>query len=416
MNKERLLERFLQYVAIDTTANDANDVYPSSEGQWGLGRLLARQLKEIGLDDVGQDEHGLVWATIPSTSDKDVPVIAFNAHLDTSPETSGTGVKPHVIRGYEGGDIALSGDPDQVIRVADNPELEGLVGATLITTDGTTLLGGDDKAGVAVIVEAAAYLMEHPEIMHGPIRVLFTCDEEIGRGTRHVDLERLGAVVCYTLDGDAVNKIDVETFSADLATVAVRGVNIHPSIAKGRMVNALRAAGDFVSRLPKDRLSPETTEDREGFIHLYHSEGGVGQAVLKLILRDFDTARLVEQASLLRDLAEEVESEFPGVAIGVDVTRQYRNPADGLHLEPRAVAYAERAHERLGRTPQLTSIRGGTDGSLLTEKGLPTPNLSSGQHNPHSPLEWACLDEMAAAAELLVELAGVWEEGMDVAG
>ncbi len=416
MNKERLLERFLQYVAIDTTANDANDGYPSSEGQRELGRLLVRQLEEIGLDDVEQDEHGLVWATIPSTTDNDVPVVAFNAHLDTSPETSGTDVKPQVIRGYEGGDLRLSGDSNQVIRVADNPELEGLVGATLITTDGTTLLGGDDKAGVAVIVEAAACLMEHPEITHGPIRILFTCDEEIGRGTKHVDLSRLGAVVCYTLDGDAANKIDVETFSADLATVTVRGVNIHPSIAKDRMVNAIRAAAAYVSRLPKDQLSPETTEDREGFIHPYHSEGGVGQAVLKLILRDFDTARLAERADLLRKVAREVECEFPGVAIGVDVTRQYRNPADGLHLEPRAVAYAQKAHERRGRNAQLTSIRGGTDGSLLTEKGLPTPNLSSGQHNPHSPLEWACLDEMGAAVDVLVELAGVWAEGLDVAG
>jgi len=411
VNKERLLDRFLEYVAIDTTANDASDRYPSSEGQWELGRLLVRQLTEIGLDDVDQDEHGLVWATIPPTIDRDVPAVAFNAHRDTSPETSGVGVKPRVIRGYKGGDIELTGDSDQVIRVADNPELDGLLGATLITTDGTTLLGGDDKAGVATIVEAAAYLMEHPEIAHGPIRILFTCDEEIGRGVTHVDLDKLGAIVCYTLDGDAVDKIDVETFSADLATVTVRGVNIHPSIAKGRMVNAVRATADFVARLPRDQLSPETTEDREGFIHPYHIEGGVGQTVLKLILRDFETASLSEQADLLREVANDVECQFPGVAISVDVTPQYRNLADGLSREPRAVAYAQRAHEQLGRTAQLTSIRGGTDGSLLTDKGLPTPNLSTGQHNPHSPLEWACLDEMAAAAEVLVELTRVWAEG-----
>jgi tripeptide aminopeptidase len=415
VNKERLLDRFLEYVAIDTTANDANDGYPSSEGQWELGRLLVRQLTEIGLDDVDQDEHGLVWATIPPTIDETVPVVAFNAHLDTSPETSGAGVKPRIIRSYEGGDIALPGDTGQVIRVADNPELDGLLGATLITTDGTTLLGGDDKAGVAVIVEAAAYLMEHSEIAHGPIRILFTCDEEIGRGVSHVDLDRLGAIVCYTLDGDAAGKIDVETFSADLATVTVRGVNIHPSIAKGRMVNAVRAAAEFVSRLPRDRLSPETTEDREGFIHPYHVKGGVGQTVLKLILRDFETARLSEQADQLRKVAQRVQSEFAGVAVSVDVTPQYRNPADGMSMEPRAVAYAQRAHERLGRVSQLTSIRGGTDGSLLTQKGLPTPNLSTGQHNPHSPLEWVCLDEMAAAAEVLVELTRVWAEGEDVA-
>lgn len=416
MNTERLLDRFLEYVAIDTTANDAANGYPSSEGQWELGRLLVRQLTEIGLDDVDHDEHGLVWATIPPTTDKDVPVVAFNAHLDTSPETSGAGVKPRVIRDYKGGDIELPGNPDQIIRVADNPELERLLGATLITTDGTTLLGGDDKAGVAIIVEAATHLMEHPEIAHGPIRILFTCDEEIGRGVSHVDLDKLGAIVCYTLDGDAANKIDVETFSADLATVTVRGVNIHPSIAKGRMVNAVRAAAEFVSRLPRDRLSPETTEDREGFIHPYHVEGGVGQTVVKLILRDFDTSQLASQADLLRNTADDVEREFPGVAISVDVTPQYRNPADGLSVEPRAVAYAQRAHQRLGRTAQLTSIRGGTDGSVLTQKGLPTPNLSSGQHNPHSPLEWACLNEMAAAAEVLVESARVWADEVHVAG
>lgn len=416
MNMERLLERFLEYVAINTTADDGSDGYPSSEGQRELGRLLVRQLTEIGLDGVDQDKHGLVWATIPPTTDQDVPIIAFNAHLDTSPETSGAGVKSRIIRGYKGGDIKLPGDSDQVIRVADNPELNELIGATLITTDGTTLLGGDDKAGVAVIVEAAAYLMEHPDITHGPIRILFTCDEEIGRGVSHVDLDRLGAIVCYTLDGDSADKIDVETFSADLATVTVRGVNIHPSIAKGRMVNAVRAAAEFVSRLPKNQLSPETTEDREGFIHPYHVEGGVGQTVLKLILRDFETNGLTKQANLLRETAKTVQYEFPGVAILVDVTPQYRNPADGLSIEPRAVAYAQRAHERLGRTARLTSIRGGTDGSLLTQKGLPTPNLSTGQHNPHSPLEWACLDEMGAAACVLVELARVWAEAPDVAG
>jgi len=416
VNTERLLDRFLQYVAIDTTANDANDGYPSSEGQWELGRLLVRQLTEIGLDDVHQDEHGLVWATIAPTTDKNVPVIAFNAHLDTSPETSGAGVKAQVIRGYSGGDIKLPGTLDQAIRVADNPELDELLGTKLVTTDGTTLLGGDDKAGLAIIVEAAAALMDHPEIVHGPIRILFTCDEEIGRGVKHVDLDKLGAAVCYTLDGDAADKIDVETFSADLATVTVQGVNIHPSIAKGRMVNAVRATAEFVSRLPKDQLSPETTEDRQGFIHPYHVDGGVGQAVLKLILRDFETTNLSKQADLLREAATQVEREFPGVAISLDVTPQYRNLGDGLVNEPRAVAYAQRAHERLGRTAQLTPIRGGTDGSLLTERGLPTPNLSTGQHNPHSPLEWVCLEQMVAAANVLVELAQVWSEGGDVAG
>jgi tripeptide aminopeptidase len=352
----------------------------------------------------------LVWATIPATLHGEVPVIAFNAHLDTSPETSGTNVKPQVIRNYRGGDLVLLGDPQQVIQVVENPALQTLHGATLITSDGTTLLGSDDKAGMAVIVEAAAHLMEHPEIPHGVIRLLFTCDEEIGRGVSHVDLEKLGATVCYTLDGSGAGEIDVETFSADLATVTVRGVNIHPSIAKGRMVNALRAVGEFLARLPRDRLAPEATDGRLGFIHPYHIAGGVGQAVVKLILRDFQTAELARHAALLVALAAEVERGFPGVKIDVAITKQYRNMGDGLVREPRAVEYAEQAYQRLGRVAKRTVVRGGTDGALLTEKGLPTPNLSTGQHNPHSRLEWACLDEMLQATKVLVELVQVWTQ------
>jgi tripeptide aminopeptidase len=408
MNRERLLERFLQYVRIDTTANEATDAYPSSPGQRELGRLVLGQLTDLGLADAHQDEHGLVWATLPATTGRPVPVIAFNAHLDTSPETTGAGVKPQVIHDYRGGDITLDGDPRQVIRVTDNPALKDLIGCTLVTTDGTTLLGADDKAGVAVIMELATYLREHPAIAHGPIRILFTCDEEIGRGVRHVDLQKLGATACYTLDGAGAGEVDVETFSADLATVTVRGVNIHPSIAKGRMVNAVRAVSDFIARLPRDRLAPEAADGREGFVHPYQLHGGVAESVVKLILRDFETARLADEAEMLRQIATQVQAAFPGVHIDVGVTPQYRNMRDGLARDPRAVAYAQQAHERLGRTAKLTIIRGGTDGAQLTEKGLPTPNLSTGQHNPHSPLEWACLDEMVQAAEVLAELVQVW--------
>ena len=410
MNQQRLLERFLGYVRIDTTADDAAESYPSCSGQWVLGERLVDQLREIGLADVRQDEHGLVWATIPSTAEGTVPVVALNAHLDTSPETSGANVAPQVIRDYRGGDIVLPGDANQVISVADNPELDGLHGCTLVTSDGTTLLGGDDKAGIAIIVEVAAHLMEHPEIPHPPVRILFTCDEEIGRGVQHVDFDELDATVCYTLDGGGAGDVDVETFSADLATVTVRGVNIHPSIAKGRMVNAVRAAGEFVVRLPRQDLSPETTEGREGFMHPYSIEGGVGQATLKVLLRDFETAKLADQADLLRQTAEQVKGLFPGVEIDVQVRPQYRNLGDGLAAEPRAVEFAAAAHQRLGRTANLSRIRGGTDGAMLTARGLPTPNLSSGQHNPHSPLEWACLEEMAQAAEVVVELLQIWAE------
>jgi tripeptide aminopeptidase len=405
---ETLLERFCRYVRIDTQADDTSGTYPSSPGQLELGRLLAGELRAIGLADAAQDEHGIVLATIPATCRPHGPPIAWIAHLDTSPETSGRGVKPIVHRGYAGSDIVLPGDPSKVIRVSDNPELASLHGKTLVTTDGMTLLGADDKAGVAVIMETASHLAAHPEIPHGPIRVCFTCDEEIGHGVDHVDLGKLGAHVGYTLDGGGAGEIDVETFSADLATLTITGVNIHPAIARGRMVNAVRIAGAFLGRLPWQTLSPETTAKRDGFLHPYRVEGGVGEVTLRILLRDFDTPKLAEKAQVLRDLARLLELEHPGARIAVEVTAQYRNMAQGLAREPRAVSFAEEAMRRAGLAPQRTIVRGGTDGSRLTELGLPTPNLSCGQHNLHSPLEWACLEEMAVAARVLVELAQIW--------
>jgi len=410
MNRQRLLERFLRYVQIDTTAReDAND-YPSSPGQRELGKRLVAELTKMGVPDVRQDEHGIVTATVPATITRQVPVIAFSAHMDTSPETSGSGVKPQVIRDYPGGDLVLPGDPSRVIRVADNPELETLRGRTIITSDGTTLLGADDKAGVAVIMEATAWLIEHPQTEHGPLRLCFTCDEEIGRGVDHVDPAQLGAVACYTFDGQGADTIDVETFSADRAMVTIDGVNIHPSIAKGRMINALRVAADFLARLPRQELSPESTEGREGFLHPYQIAGGVARVTLQILLRDFDAAELGRLAARLDEAAAASMAEFPGAAIEVSIRRQYRNMAEGLPKEPRAVAFAQRALERLGRTAKLTIVRGGTDGSRLTEMGLPTPNLANGQHTPHSPLEWACLEEMAGAAQWMVALAETWAE------
>jgi tripeptide aminopeptidase len=408
LDSQRLLERFLRYVQVDTTAREGQATYPSSPGQLELGRMLRDELLAMGLSDAIQTDLGIVLATLPSNLNRQVPVVALNSHVDTSPETTGAGVRPQVIRNYRGGDIQLPGNPQAVIRTSEDPELNALIGATLITTDGNTLLGGDDKAGVAVIMEMAAYLLTHPEIKHGPVRICFTCDEEIGQGVDYVDLKQLGADVCYTLDGQGADEIDVETFSADVALIKVRGVNVHPSIGKGRMVNALRVAADFLSRLPTDSLSPETTSDREGFLHPYTVSGGVGEVTLRIILRDFDTTRLAEQAVLLRAAAAESELKFPGSAIEIDVTPQYRNMADGLAREPRAAEYARRALERLGRTPRLTIIRGGTDGSRFTELGLPTPNLSTGQHHLHSPLEWACLEEMEQAARMLIELVQIW--------
>jgi tripeptide aminopeptidase len=363
------------------------------------------------MQDVDHDQHGIITATIPATISGPVPVIAFNAHLDTSPETSGHNVQPCVHKDYNGQDIVLSKDPTKVLRMADNPDLARLKGKTIITTDGTTLLGGDDKAGVAVIMEMAAYLMAHRNLEHGTIRICFTCDEEIGHGVDHIDLKRLGAQVAYTLDGSGQGEIDVETFSADLAVVAITGVNIHPSIAKGRMVNAVRLAGMFLDRLPKQLLAPEVTSEREGFLHPYRIEGGVGEVTMRILLRDFDTPKLAEQAELLRSTARLLMTDYPQAKVEVRVAPQYRNMADGLTKEPRAVAFAEEAMRRAGLAPKRTIVRGGTDGSRLTEMGLPTPNLSTGEHNIHSPLEWTCLEEMQTAVRVLVELCKVWANG-----
>jgi tripeptide aminopeptidase len=413
MNEQRLLERFLRYVAIDTTAVDGADKYPSSQGQWELGAMLVEELSDMGIADARQDDHGLVWARIPANTSQPAPCILLNAHLDTSPETTGRGVRPQMVRNYSGGDLPLPNDPEKVIRVADNPELEKLHGCTLITTDGTTLLGGDDKAGVAVIMEVVNQLQENPQLPHGPVQILFTCDEEIGRGIEFVDMEQVDAVAAYTLDGPGADQIDVETFSADLATVTIRGVNIHPSIAKDRMINAVRGAADFIARLPSDTLAPETTDGRQGFLHPYQVSGGVAEVQLRILLRDFEAENLQELATRLQNAAKEVQAARPGISVGVKITPQYRNMRDGLSREPRAVGYAEKAFRRRGRAPEQTVIRGGTDGSQLTARGLPTPNLSCGQHNPHAPLEWVCLEEMIQAGDVLIELVQVWAEDSD---
>jgi tripeptide aminopeptidase len=405
---QSLLDRFCRYVLVDTQANEKAETCPSSPGQLELGRTVLAEMRALGIKDAHQDDHGIVMGTLPATGRPAAPVVAWIAHFDTSPETTGHKVQPIVHRNYAGGDIVLPGDSSKVIRVADNPELEKLKGCTLVTTDGTTLLGADDKAGLAVIMETAAHLMAHPEIQHGPIRLCFTCDEEIGHGVDHLDLKKLGAHVAYTLDGGGTGEIDGETFSADLAVVKITGVNIHPSIGRGRMVNAVRIAGALVDRLPWLALSPETTAEREGFLHPYRIEGGVGEVMIRILLRDFDTRRLQDHADLLRAAAQVLQAEHPRARIDVEVLPQYRNMADGLGREPRALTFAEEAMKRAGVQPRRTIVRGGTDGSRLTELGLPTPNLSTGEHNLHSPLEWTCLEEMATAVRVLVELAQVW--------
>lgn len=403
---DTMLDRFLRYVQIDTQSDEASPTYPSTAKQLVLSRLLAEECKVLGFSDVDCDEYGIVMSTVPGT--KPAPTIAWNAHVDTSPEYSAERVKPVVHKNYQGTDITLPGDPTKVIRFADTPELRECFGHTLITTDGTTLLGSDDKAGIAVIMTAAAELMSRKDIPHGPVRLCFTCDEEIGRGTEKLDLKKLNAKCAYTLDGGGQGEINAETFSADQAIIRVAGVNIHPSIGKGVMVNAVRILSEFLSRLPKSRLSPETTDNRQGFIHPYHIEGGVAEASARLILRDFETPALAEQAKLLESIAVALRAEFPAAKIDVEIRRQYRNLRDGLEKEPRAVSKAEAALRAVGLEPRYGIIRGGTDGSMLTEKGLPTPNLSAGQHNIHSPLEWASLNEMETAVRILVQLATEW--------
>lgn len=404
---DTLLDRFLRYVKMDTQAVEGAASYPSSPGQLELGKLLADELRGFGLTDARQDDFGIVTATVPATV-PNAPAIAYIAHVDTSPETSGKNVNPIVHSQYDGRDIALPGDRNKFLRPADYPDLQACIGKTVITTDGTTLLGSDDKSGVAVIMEAVRELLARPELPRGPIRVVFTCDEEIGKGVIHVDVKKIDAVVGYTLDGMGEGEIEGETFSADKATVTFHGVNIHPSIGKGKMINAIRMAGLFLARLPRNTLTPETTEGREGFIHAYTMQGGVAKAEIHFLLRDFITAKLSEQAELLRTIGRTLELDFPGSKVDVHVAKQYRNMADGVAKEPRAMNYAIEAMKRCGFEPKILSIRGGTDGSQLTERGLPTPNLSTGEHNPHSPLEWTCLEEMRSAVQVLIELAGVW--------
>lgn len=405
-----LLDRFCRYARIDTQAKEDAGTYPSSPGQKALAKLLAAELQAIGLVDIEVDDHSLVFATLPATTKKAAPTLAWFAHLDTSPETSGKDVKPILHSNYDGGDLALPGDPTKIIRVTENPELLALRGGTIVTSDGTTLLGADDKAGIAAIMGAVEFLKANPQLPHGRIRVCFTCDEEIGHGVDHVDLKKLGADVGYTLDGMGQGEIEGETFSADKATIVITGINIHPSMAKGKMVSAIRLAGEFLEALPKDRLTPETTEGREGFLHPVTIEGGVPQVTLRLLLRDFITEKLAEEAELLRQIAAAVKARHPRAQIDVRIEKQYRNMAEGLKKEPRALPFAARAMERAGLKPKFGSIRGGTDGSRLTEMGLPTPNLSAGEHNPHSPLEWTSAEDLAAAQRTLVELAQVWAE------
>jgi tripeptide aminopeptidase len=403
-------ERFLRYVVIDTQSDPASPTCPSTEKQKDLGRLLAAELREIGLSDAHLDEHGYVYGTLPATTEKQVPVICFCSHMDTSPDCSGAHVKPRIVRNYQGGDIVLTGDPSQVIRFAEHPALASQIGHDIITTDGTTLLGADNKAGVAEIMDAVHFLTKNPQIKHGTIKVLFTPDEEIGRGVDMADLKKLGAAFAYTIDGESAGQIEDETFSADAATITIHGVSTHPGFAKGKMEHAIKIASALVDRLPKDTCSPETTEGREGFLHPVGMSGTLEAATLGFIVRDFTEEGLREKEALLEEIVKDVMKGFPRSTYSIDIKQQYRNMKQVIDRHPEIVDYAVEAIRRAGLTPLRTSIRGGTDGSRLSFMGLPCPNIFAGEHAFHSRLEWVSRQDMEKAVQTIVHLAMIWEE------
>ncbi|MBN9334737.1 peptidase T [Devosia sp.] len=406
---DTVLDRFLRYVQIDTQSDGSSPSQPSTEKQKDLSRLLVSELLAIGFADAEMDSNGYVYATVPANTDKDVPVICFCSHVDTAPDFSGTGVKPQIIRSYAGGDITLVGDKSRVIRVAEHTELNNQIGNDLITTDGTTLLGADDKAGVAEIVTAAEILLKDKSIPHGAIRLLFTPDEEIGRGVDKVDLEKLGARFAYTMDGETAGTIEDETFSADGLEISITGVAMHPGFSKGRMENAIKIAGEIIARLPHE-VSPEGTEGRDGFVHPVGVTGSMEKATISMIVRDFTVAGLHEKEAMVDEIAKAVIAKYPGSSYRIAVKEQYRNMKEVLDKNPEIVEFAIEAIRRAGMEPVRGSIRGGTDGSRLSFMGLPTANIFAGGHAFHSPLEWISRQDMEKAVQTIVELARVWEE------
>ena len=406
-----VLDRFLRYVRYDTQSDEKSTAFPSTEKQLILLRALTDELRAIGVADASIDDYGYVMATIPATTKKaGVPTIGFLAHVDTSPEMPGAGVTPIVHRAYDGRDLVLPDDPAAVLRLHDIPALADQMGHDIVTASGTTLLGADNKAGVAEIMTAAAYLIAHPEIAHGTIRLGFTPDEEVGRGTQHFDVARFGAQFAYTLDGGRRGEIEMESFSADAMTVTFHGFNTHPGYAKSRMVNAIKAAARFIDLLPHDRMSPETTDGHEGFVHPYVITAGVQTTSVRLLIRDFVTAALREKEAALEALAREVAAGYPGIRVEVAVEESYRNMKEVLDRFPAVVDHAREAIRRAGIEPITHPIRGGTDGSRLSFMGLPTPNLFAGEHNFHSRLEWVSVQDMEKAVEVIVHLCQVWEE------
>lgn len=404
-------ERFLRYVQVDTTADPNSASFPSSEKQKDLSRMLVKELKEIGLEDAETDEWGYVYATIPATSSRaDIPTICFCSHIDTAPDCSGTGVKPMVHRNYSGAPITLPDDASQVITTDAHPYLKEKIGDDIVTASGTTLLGADDKAGVAIIMDLAAQLVKRQDIPHGKIRVLFTPDEEVGRGVEHIDMEKLAADYGYTLDSGELGAIEDESFSADAMTFHITGISAHPGYAKGKMVHAAKVAATFVAALPLDEWCPEATVDREGFVHPTAISGGLEEASVSFIVRDHDTSKLAEHEARLEGILKDVIARFPGAVYTSKVTEQYRNMKEIIRDVPFVTDYAIEAMKKAGITPRPTIIRGGTDGSRLSFMGLPCPNIFTGEMGIHSRQEYCSVQDMQKAVDTLIELVQIWEQ------
>ena len=402
--------RFLRYVAINTQSNEESESYPSTAGQLDLCRLLVEELLGLGLADAKLSEHGYVFASLPSTTDKEVPVIGLIAHVDTSPEVSGAHVKPIIHHDYRGGELVLPGISSQVIRPEDNPALANCIGHDLITTDGTTLLGADNKAGVTEIMTAVDYLMRHPEIAHGTIRVAFTVDEEVGAGTKYFDVRAFGAQYAYTIDGGTVGEVEDETFCADTAIVTFGGINMHPGFAQGKMLNSQRLAAEFIDFMPKDTMTPETTAGRGGYLHLHSMTGSVEKSVLRYLVRDFTVEGLQEKETLMKTVLETLRKKYPRLVAELAIEEGYRNMKYVLESHPQVVDYAIEATGRAGLEPKRNAIRGGTDGARLSAMGVPTPNIFTGGHNFHSRLEWISVQDMKKVVETIIHLATIWEE------
>lgn len=410
INKESLAERFMRYARIDTQSDPKSGTHPSTEKQKNLGNLLVQELKEIGIADTAIDEFGYVYATIPSNSEKKVPVICFCSHIDTAPDCSGTNVKPVLHKNYNGEDIDLPDDPSQVLSPVVYPYLKTQIGGDIITASGYTLLGADDKSGIAAIMQASDFLMKNPSLPHGKIRILFTPDEEIGEGTAKLDMKKLGADFGYTLDGGELGSLEDETFSADGAKIIINGVISHPGYAKNKLVNALKVGAEILHALPTMEWSPETTEKKQGFVHPVRFEGIAERATLEFIIRDFDEEGLASHGRKLNQIAEDVVNHYKGASIEFSIKEQYRNMKKILDQHPQVVDYAAEAINRAGIDVKTESIRGGTDGSRLSYMGLPCPNLFTGMQGIHSKLEWIGVNDMAKAAETIVHLCMIWEE------